>query len=1083
MALNSDIRDQAYQFFVEEAPELLQVIEGGLLALHQERSIGTVHNLMRAAHSIKGGASSIGLEAIATIAHRLEHIFKALYSDSLDITTDLEDQLLQAFDCLRNPLAEQITTGTFDTREALAIADAVFSKLEDQYQDALTQTENFVPTSSDLGVDMVASILEIDVAQGLERLADLVVSPQDYEVAGELRAQVEVFLGFSELLNLPEFGAIATAAQQALEAHPESAVEIAELALMDFERCRQAMLEGDRSRISGPSEILLAIATHSAPSLAVEVLPEDTGHSDPTEPLGVIEAPAPIQGHDSSDAHAYNDAIAPIPDLEDAGLTDALYYADVIDIDEALDEALDEAIDDLSTSLDAEEFDLDAASLQDLDQPGRLVPWRQSDDSPVAAPAELYTTTPKSEPYTTPKETPIAPPPLTVRVDADRLERMNNVVGELSINRDGLSLQNQQLQGTLKELINRFSRFQDLVSKLQNLSDKMLISPERQNSPLQSARSRALEPSNGVSNGYSNGFSDPTSAPFPTAAADFDPLEMDRYGSLNAQLQEIFEDTVQLEETVDDIVLFARQSNQILDQQRQMLNSLREELLWARMLPLGEVLNRFPRALHKLASTYGKPAKLTLTGTHVLVDKAILEKLYDPLLHLLRNAFDHGIESPEIRRQEGKPEQGEIEIRAYHRGNQTVIEVRDDGQGLNLDRIRMRALELGWLMPEQIMSTPASELFKLIFEPGFSTAQQVNELSGRGVGLDVVRSQLRAIKGTVAITSSPGQGTTFSLNLPLTLTMAKLVVCIVGTTALAMPTDDVEEIVTPGAGQSKQSGTQRFLYWREQIIPIYPLSGLVDYFCPLPDVLQTKALEGLISPEGTELPVLIMQRNGEPFALEVDRLVTEQELVIKPFGAAIASPDYIYGCTILGDGSLVPVVDGKALLELKLTPQTSTITVKDDADPIPPSNRAWAGPKALPPVKSTNKAPTILVVDDAVTLRRTLALSLERAGFRVMQAKDGWEAVNQLRQSTSVQLVVCDIEMPNMNGFEFLSYRRQDSKLAEIPIVMLTSRSNEKHRWLAMQLGATAYFTKPYLEQEFLSTLRNLIREHSTATV
>ncbi|MCA1995290.1 MAG: hybrid sensor histidine kinase/response regulator, partial [Coleofasciculus sp. S288] len=633
-------------------------------------------------------------------------------------------------------------------------------------------------------------------------------------------------------------------------------------------------------------------------------------------------------------------------------------------------------------------------------------------------------------------------------------------------------LQNEQLQSSVRELLNRFARVRKQVGNLRELSDQMLVAPERFSD---GKLPRSLAELGELTN----------------IRADFDSLELDSYGVLNSRLQGLLEDMVQLEESVDDIVLFARATNQTLEQQRQMLLQLRDEVIWARMLPLGEVLHRFPRMLRDLSATYRKPVHLKLSGTNVLVDKGVLEKLYDPLLHLLRNAFDHGIEFPEVRRQQGKPEQGQIEVRAYHQGSYTIIEVKDDGQGLNLDRIRNQALEQGLLLAEELATVSTHRLYELIFEPGFSTASQVSELSGRGVGLDVVRSQMRAIKGTINVTSLPGVGTTFTLRLPLTLTIAKLLVCFVGSTALAIPSDSIEEIIVPRAGQVKESGRERFLHWREQLVPTHRLADLLEYNCPLPDTSPSKVLVAVPSPQDWAPPMLILRQDRTILALEIDRLVTEQELVIKPFGSAIAPPSCTYGCTILGDGSLIPVLDAMVLLDRILGHSTPTTAITMMSKPqsatemgrqSTPAHRQSSGNLSVPPIK-TRQAPTVLVVDDAVALRRTLALTLERAGYRVLQARDGREAIEQLQRTSVVELVICDIEMPNMNGFEFLSSRRQDSQLSKIPIIMLTSRSNDKHRWLAMHLGATAYFTKPYLEQEFIGAIKEIIGQSNSKSL
>ena len=1357
MALNPDIRDQAYQFFIEEAPELLQSLETELLTLSQDHSTTRIHTLMRTAHSIKGGAASVGLEAIATLSHRLENIFRALYSDVLQIDTDLESQLLQAYDCLRLPLAQQIETGQFDIEQAMTMADPVFNQIESRLGHALTETENYIPSSSDLGVDMVSSILEVDVAQGLERLAAVVENPAGHEVAGELRAQAEVFAGFAELLNLPNFGAIAEVTQHALDLHPEQAVTIAQLALEDFERVRRQALNGKTTDlvtgVQSPSAALAALATvgeADRPSVAAIEIPEEsstrpevsadlmdalaldaeTQTDTDTEAdldislsqlanvfgsdldLSIFEAAEPELDDSAPDESVANeptidetllDELEPgeweaperwpnepeatqnreesTPANSDAiesktlgedleRLSLELFDSNLSDLDlpdsglsasemptsenSPLDETLDDDGDEMPLDLELEqseiesaeemsaafdfaafdlsELDLSAFDLEDpstieesplensseevtlvdhtnenptnasgkghLNHPETIEPESYEDNlggsptvveplpievveavedayvhpridgedyivsfSQEGGPSEVVETTVDEDAIAAELEAPnsgsiihirsdyvgsdnassvssydleaveaveemvqsvehifeelpalentaeldwqapaMAPLPImpdspsdlvavdsqgpglaqahpsnaqastsrpslsslsagkapvvqgrTVRVEAERLEKMSNLVGELAINRDGTSLQNEQLQGALKELLGQFSQFQKQIQQLRMVSDQMLIAPERQH---QSGQPQ-LNASEALDNPWST---------------EFDSLEMDSYGTLHLQLQEIFEDVIQLEERVSDVALFAKQSDQKLGQQRQMLVQLRDDLTWARMVPLSEILNRFPRMIRDLSINYQKPASLKLTGASILVEKAILEKLYDPLLHLLRNAFDHGIEPPDMRLRNGKPEEGEIEIRAYHRGNQTIIEIVDDGQGLNLDRISDRAVERGWLTTEQTISMPAEQIYELIFEPGFSTTQQVSELSGRGVGLDVVRAQLRDIRGKVSVSSTPGQGTVFTLQLPLTLTITKLITFLSGPIALAIAADSVEEILTPKADQIRQLGAQRFLQWQENILPVYSISELLSYHCPLPEKPPTHLLSNVPpSPADWGAPIFILRRERQFYAVEVDRIITEQELVVKPFGVAIAPPPYTYGCTVLGDGSLVPVIDGSALLNFRLdgTVPIAADRIKFESVAAPPAQETKA-----PLIK---QAPTLLVVDDSATLRRTLVLSLERVGFRVFQARDGQEALDQLEQTPSVQLVICDIEMPNMNGFEFLSYRRQNPLIADIPVVMLTSRSSEKHRWLAIQLGAAAYFTKPFLEQDFIGTLKDLI--------
>lgn len=1123
MAINSDIRDHAYQFFIEEAPELFQLIESGLLNIRQEKSTAKVHDLMRAAHSLKGGSASVGLDVIATLAHRLENIFKALYSETLEIDTDLESQLLVAYDCLHLPLMEQIREGYFDPEQALTLAEPIFAQIEERLGDAIRQTESYLPSSSDLGIDITQSIFEVDVGQGLEHLAAVVAQPQDYEIATELRAQAEVFAGFAELLNQPALAEIAATTISALDAHPEYALAIAQLALTDFQVVRQAVLSGTASRTSAqtitPSAALIALADTTNP-VAIESMISAEPTFEPTtdslflledifgdtsttlsmkmEEIPVLEATEVSKNADRQleeiftispefivnseeltsieDANADEYSIINRPETLEATLQSIEHFFDRIPL-------IPEAYELISDSQGQDSTALNAIPLVHEQPVSEIAQINQIKESTNASKNELH---PVST-YSQPDE--LSPTPqLSVRVDYERLGRMNNLVGELAINRNGLSLQNEQLQGAVQELLSRFNKVQKVVGHLQNLSDTLLVNT----SSFGSINTKTNTPHKWHSNLFLAGnkletvgeaqslpisrFQEIIENPQKTVTTShFDSLELDSYGVLHSRLQGLLEEMMQLEESVNDIILFAKQSDQTIGQQRQMHNQLRDELMWARMLPLSEILNRFPRMLRDLSTTHYKPVSLKLSGTGVLVDKAVLEKLYDPLLHLLRNAFDHGIESPEIRRQKGKPEQGQIEIRAYYKGSHTVIEIKDDGQGLNLERILTKAIERGLLLAEQLENVSSNRLYELIFEAGFSTASQVSELSGRGVGLDVVRSQMRSLKGTISVNSSPGIGTTFILRLPLTLTIAKLLVCFVGSTALALPSDSIEEIVVPKPDQIQKSENQLFLQWREQLIPTYVLADFLNYNCPLPESSSSKALTAVPAPKNWALPMLIFRQDQQFFALEVDSLVTEQELVIKPFGTAIAPPICTYGCTILGDGSLIPVIDAIALLEKFIVQSTmDRVTTTEFNSPGVTTIENSSISQTQETIK-TLKPPTILVVDDAAAMRRTLALTLERVGYRVLQARDGQEALAQLQQNSAVELVICDIEMPNMNGFEFLSSRRQEPQLLEIPVVMLTSRSNDKHRWLAMQLGATSYFTKPYLEQEFLGEIEQIL--------
>ncbi|KYC38779.1 hybrid sensor histidine kinase/response regulator [Scytonema hofmannii PCC 7110] len=999
MLMSRDVHDQTYQFFIEEVPELLQIIETGLLTLRAERTPHKLHELMRAAHSLKGGAAIVGLESITTIAHRLEDIFRDLYDETLEIDADLEGLLLQAYDCLQVPLTEQIQTGHFNPESALTSADPIFTQIEAKLGDRLAQAIYHIPDSVDLNVDMVASVFTVDIADRLDYLHTIVANPQNYKIDEELRAQVEVFARFAEFLELPGFKAIAETTLAALLAHPDRALHIAELARADFQAGRSAVLAGDRAQGGSPSADLIALAENTIIDEIPLNLFDSTSVSLNLETL------------EETSSNLFEPAIA----------SSNIKPAPPLSLEELLSKKpfTTQASDDSPTSSSA-------TVLSQIPEHSSIQPVAKQEVQIRKQAQEQFSTNTSN---------------ISVRVDLTRLERMNNLLGELTINRNIFALENEQIQAAIQELLHRFERFQEATKQIQNISDMMLVASESTSRRHKIAASKF-------------------------SLTEFDSLEMDRYGDLYSSLQDVLEEVAQLKEAVDDIAMFSGRSNRTIRQERQMLSQLRDELMWSRMLPIGNVLSHFPRMIRDMSTTYHKPVNLKLTGTEVQVEKAIVEKLYDPLLHLLRNAFDHGIEPPELRHQQGKLEQGEIEIRAYHHSNQTIIEVRDDGQGLNLERICLQALERGLLSPEQLAEVSTDELFETIFEPGFSTASQVSELSGRGVGLDVVKSELQSLKGNITVTSSPGQGTTFTLRLPFTLTIAKLLVCSMGFITVALPIDSIVRIIKTQGDRTDRAGERKFLTWQEQSVPVYQLIDLLEYNCPSPKTFSSN-VASTISADNKTPPLLLLRREQQMFALEVDCLVAEQELAIKPFGAIVPPPNYISGCTVLGDGSLIPVINGAMLLEdfLKQSKTGKTAT--------PHISQSLA--TDWHSINNTHFTPTVLVVDDSATARQALVFTLEKAGYRVLQARDGWEAIEQLHLCANVQLMICDVEMPNMNGFEFLDYRLQDPQLAKIPVAMLTTRSNRKHRDLAMALGASAYFTKPYIELELLSALKNII--------
>lgn len=1015
MADHQEIRDRAYGFFIQEAPELLQMLEAELLLLRSERTRGRVHNLMRAAHSLKGGAANVGLGGIQTLAHRLEDCFRCFYDESLVLTPDLEYLLLKACDHLRDSLMAAIAPEGIESEKTVAHdltlgADPLFEQIE-AILGPFLQTEEQLPSIEDYGTDIARTLFEGDVAEGLARLEQVAADPHHPLAAGELRAQAEVLMGLGELLSFSWLVEMAQITLQALDRHPQQAQTILSLALADFRRAQQAVLSGQGTVGIHTSETLQQWAQSDA-------LPQGA------EPFESQYLPEDIFGLPEN-CHLIDSDI--FPESEDI-LEEFSARESIREQDPSSDqiEASPPEPFSLFTSIKSVESVFEEFSDQaTIENPSPLT----SQDPKPAAHQRRF----KSDPYAG----------LSIRLDLARLEKINNQLGELTILQNKLFLTNQQLQTALQSLSAHFLGFLSLDKQLRSHMNALLFRSTQAHS-IYSYR-RQFTPETHTKN----------------QTTGFDALELDRYDQTYTLLQTAVEQIAQMEEVISDIHLFVNQSDHDLDQQRRIQNDLRHQLIRSRMLPLGDILERLPRLLRDLSHQYQKPADLKLSGTTVLLDKAILDKLYTPLVHLTRNAFDHGIEDPETRRNLQKPAVGQISIQAHYRGNRTLIEIRDDGGGIDLQKIKQKALKKGLLTPDQLAQMGSQQLIQLIFEPDFSTATTVTELSGRGMGLDIVRSQIASLQGSISVSSELGVGTTFSISLPMTLRLAKLLVLWTGRSLLAISSDTLEQVLVPQPQQVFEADQQRFLRSREGAIPILDLQALLPYHVPPPPSGSFDSLGAVVTPKHWLPPLLLMRQGQRDVAVQVRQLLTEQELVIKPLSPALPYPAYLYGCTILADGTLIPVIDISVLLA---QPQIDRTAIDQTV-----------GSDLFATASATPLQPLVQIVDDSTGIRQALKATLEKAGYQVLLAGQGQEALAQLQQQPGISLVICDLEMPIMNGFEFLIQKGQDPTLRPIPVVMLTSRSGDKHKKLALQLGATDYFTKPYLESQFLAALNRIL--------
>ncbi|MGC4060312.1 MAG: Hpt domain-containing protein [Aquabacterium sp.] len=623
-----------------------------------------------------------------------------------------------------------------------------------------------------------------------------------------------------------------------------------------------------------------------------------------------------------------------------------------------------------------------------------------------------------------------------VRVRPQLLDRLVNHAGEVSITRTRLQSQVGQIRGSLTDLTDNLDRLR------QHLRDIELQAETQLSTRMEAARA---------------------------ASQNFDPLEFDRY----TRFQEL---TRMMAESVNDVATVQRTLQRNLETaedqlaaQARLTRDLQDDLLRTRMVEFEGLSDRLYRVVRQAAKETGKQVRLDIVGGATEVDRGVLERMTGSFEHLLRNCITHGIESPQDRGHAGKDPHGQITVSLRHEGNEVSIEFRDDGAGLNLDRIRTKAEALGILAPD---ATPTeAELSQLIFTPGFSTFDSVTELAGRGIGMDVVRSEVNAMGGRIETATSAGKGTSFTLILPLTTAVTKVVMLRCGAVSVAVPTHLIEMVRRARPEEVEQAYRHGSYGFADLVLPFYWLGSLLEF--------SQYGAEG-----GRSLPVVIVRSAQQRVALHVDEVLGNQEVVVKNLGPQLSRLPGLAGMTLLASGAVSLIYNPVALATV-YGDRAHAATA--DALAAAGDMTGWLRPDskqvAKPVAESTeSQAPLVLVVDDSLTVRKVTQRLLAREGYRVKLAKDGLEALELLAQERP-SVVLSDIEMPRMDGFDLVRNIRADQKLSGMPVIMITSRIAQKHRDYATELGVNHYLGKPYGEDELLALVARYASVHQGAAV
>ncbi|HSC95179.1 MAG TPA: Hpt domain-containing protein [Burkholderiales bacterium] len=609
-------------------------------------------------------------------------------------------------------------------------------------------------------------------------------------------------------------------------------------------------------------------------------------------------------------------------------------------------------------------------------------------------------------------DAPLPGPAALLRVNADTLDHLINASGEVSIARSRVEAELRMVKQSLGDLSESFNRLRGQLREVEIQADSQLLS-----------RGSMLDERN----------------------RDFDPLEFDRYTRLQ-ELTRLMGESLHDATSIQQALLKnLGETDSALLQQARISRDVQQALMRMRAVPFSTLNERLYRVVRQVARELDKKAELEIEGSQVELDRSVLERIGAPLEHLLRNALAHGLEDPATRATEGKPETGRITIALRQESNEIALTLSDDGAGIDLDALRRKALDRGILRPDLVAAE--TELVQLIFA-GLSTANEVTELSGRGVGMDVVRSEISSLGGRIDVTTARGKGTTFTIYLPLTVAVTQAVIVRAGGTLLAISSAMVEQVLRLKGDETAQLYEAKTVEFQNRTLPLHSLQHLL----------------GATSGSGIQHynSILLLRSGAQRIALHVDELIGNQEIVVKNIGPQLARVPGIAGATVLADGNIALIINPVQLAQR---------ATRAAAMQAPAPNVTLGAPAG----------PVIMVVDDSLTVRKVTSRLLEREGYAVITAKDGVDALEQMRD-TLPDVMLVDIEMPRMDGFDLVRIVRRDPRTQRIPIIIISSRTAEKHRHQAAQIGANAFLGKPYQESDLLEHVARYLAGRRLAT-
>ncbi|MFO7530032.1 MAG: Hpt domain-containing protein [Marinobacter sp.] len=1058
--------------FLEEAYDLINSTGSALHTWSENPSDTSVAaELQRDVHTLKGGARMAGVNAIGDLTHVLEDLFEKVAEGQLAASEQMTDLLFACHDRLAQ-MVEQVATQKPcpPATDLVAQVESVIRgetptaptpeiSGEQSGPDTESGLKNHLEPVSDndlIGIFLDEG-LEIHTAI-VECLAQWKDEPEELSGVTQLQQELHTLKGGARLSDVDPIAELAEAWAEALDPligganNQHALLALSEQANTSLQTMLAALEEGNKPEtrhdlvqafrsagIEGAAETsgAEASATATADSVDPEVLEiflEEAGEiMDQLEQVLENWRKEPGNHDFNQEAQRALHTLkggARLAQLTELGDKAHAFETRLIDLGgNAPDDAQWQAITaehDAIIALVGEIRRRFEGGVAESEAPSAPETGpAQAEETPAAGPEPKAETAPAPKPEKSPAKAPPQPrkkaPEVqrvqeTIRVSAPLLDELVNLAGETSITRGRLEQQTSDFGHTLDEMAATIERLREQLRRMEIETEaQILFRAEQEHGP--------------------------------DYGEDFDPLEMDRYSAiqqLSRALTESSSDLADLRETMADRV---RDTETLLVQQSRINTELQEGLMKTRMIPFASMVPRLRRIVRQISGELSKKVDFDVRNAEGEMDRNILERMVAPLEHMLRNALDHGIEAPEDRKNAGKPEIGEVTLSLTREGGDVVLRMMDDGKGIPSHIIRDKAIRQGLLRADEDLSE--REVLQFILQPGFSTAEQVTQISGRGVGMDVVASEIKQLGGSLDIDSTVGRGTTFTVRLPFTVSVNRALMVTTGEDFYAIPLNTIEGIVRVSTYELEE-------YYKPDA-PMYEYAGQqyrLQYLGTLLNSDHQPKLQGQALP----LPVILVRGSEQPMALQVDSLMGSREIVVKSLGPQFSSVRGVSGATILGDGNVVVILDLPAMLR---------------SDILSDRQRLANLEKAREAARYEEQITTVMVVDDSVTVRKVTSRLLERNGMEVLTAKDGLDAVAQL-QDHKPDIILLDIEMPRMDGFEVASFIRHDDNLRETPICMITSRTGEKHRERALAIGVNEYLGKPFQETELLETIKRL---------